>query len=170
MTGGENTPLARSRGSSRRDDGGMSYVRPDRRILRASDADRERAVDFLRRHAAEGRLDVDELGDRVGKALSAKTLGELDDLTYDLPVELPAAPVPAAPPPRRAVGALVAARLAIVYLTVFVALGVAHGARVFLLGMLLLAVVSMRSMRRMRRWGGGQPPRDREDGPPRLPF
>ena len=45
--------------------------------LRASDDDRERVVDELRRHAAEGRLSVDELEERIERALSARTRGEL---------------------------------------------------------------------------------------------
>jgi hypothetical protein len=53
--------------------------------LRASDADREAAVDALRRHAAAGRLDVDELDERVEKAYAAKMLSELAELQVDLP-------------------------------------------------------------------------------------
>jgi DUF1707 SHOCT-like domain len=56
--------------------------RPD---LRASDAERERVAAFLRDQAAEGRLDADELDERVGKAYSAKTVRELQALTADLP-------------------------------------------------------------------------------------
>ena len=53
--------------------------------LRASDADRERVVDRLRSHAAEGRLEAEELGERVEAAYRSKTVGELDELTRDLP-------------------------------------------------------------------------------------
>jgi Domain of unknown function (DUF1707) len=53
--------------------------------LRASDADREAAVDALRRHALAGRLTVDELDERVAKAYAAKMLGELAELQVDLP-------------------------------------------------------------------------------------
>jgi hypothetical protein len=53
--------------------------------IRASDADRERVVERLRRAAAEGRLAVDELEDRVALALAAKTHGDLQALTADLP-------------------------------------------------------------------------------------
>ncbi|MCU1490291.1 MAG: hypothetical protein JWM85_1696 [Acidimicrobiaceae bacterium] len=34
-----------------------------------------------------GRLRVDEMTDRIGSALEAQTLGQLDDLVYDLPRE-----------------------------------------------------------------------------------
>jgi hypothetical protein len=66
--------------------------------LRASDDDRERVVDELRRHAAEGRLSVEELEERIERALAARTQGELAVLTRDLP-ERPPEPAPA-PRPR----------------------------------------------------------------------
>jgi uncharacterized protein DUF1707 len=56
-----------------------------RATLRASDADREQVADRLRHAAVEGRLASDELEDRLGTALSAKTYGELDPLVADLP-------------------------------------------------------------------------------------
>jgi hypothetical protein len=62
--------------------------------LRVSDGDRDRVVDDLRAHAAEGRLTVEELEGRVQRALAARTAGELAALTGDLP-ERPA-PRPAA--------------------------------------------------------------------------
>jgi hypothetical protein len=65
--------------------------------LRASDGDRERTVDELRAHSADGRLTVEELEERVQRALAARTIGELAELTRDLP-EQPPRP---APPRRR---------------------------------------------------------------------
>jgi hypothetical protein len=53
--------------------------------LRASDADRDAVVDRLREAAGEGRLDPEELGDRVGAALHARTYGDLAALIADLP-------------------------------------------------------------------------------------
>ncbi|WP_407675397.1 DUF1707 SHOCT-like domain-containing protein [Peterkaempfera griseoplana] len=61
--------------------------------LRASDADRERVADVLRDAFADGRLDVDEHAERIEAAYAAKTLGELEPLTRDLPAH-PAPPVP----------------------------------------------------------------------------
>jgi hypothetical protein len=58
-----------------------------RSTLRASDEDREKIAERLRRAAHEGRLSTDELDDRLGAALKAKTYGELDDLMADLPGE-----------------------------------------------------------------------------------
>jgi hypothetical protein len=56
--------------------------RPD---LRASDAEREAVVARLREHGAAGRLDVDELEERIGAAYAARTHGELARLFDDLP-------------------------------------------------------------------------------------
>ncbi len=75
-----------------------------RQGLRAADTDRERVVDQLRQAAAEGRLLAEELEERMGTALSARTYGELDAVISDLPVPSrsaqrhrcrPALPVPA---------------------------------------------------------------------------
>ncbi|MEU2246957.1 DUF1707 domain-containing protein [Streptomyces sp. NPDC019224] len=52
--------------------------------MRASDADREAVVEQLREAAAEGRIDLDELNERLELALTAKTYGELVPLTDDL--------------------------------------------------------------------------------------
>jgi len=52
---------------------------------RASDADRERAVDDLRAAYAAGRLDADELELRVQKAVAARTRADLRRLRADLP-------------------------------------------------------------------------------------
>lgn len=64
--------------------------------LRASDADRERAVEHLRAHAGEGRLTVEELSERLGGVYEARTAGELERLTADLPDAVPPQRAPAA--------------------------------------------------------------------------
>ncbi|MGX2996997.1 DUF1707 SHOCT-like domain-containing protein [Streptomyces sp. JNUCC 64] len=53
--------------------------------LRASDADRERIVERLRDAVAEGRLDLDEFGERLEATYAARTYGELEPLVRDLP-------------------------------------------------------------------------------------
>jgi Domain of unknown function (DUF1707) len=58
--------------------------RPGPRDLRASDTDRDRVVALLAEAAADGRLAADEHADRVSRAYSARTLGELAALTADL--------------------------------------------------------------------------------------
>jgi len=54
--------------------------------LRASHADRDRVVDALRVAGGDGRLSAEELDTRLESALSARTLGELAELTADLPI------------------------------------------------------------------------------------
>lgn len=58
--------------------------RPAPRDLRASDSDRERVVTLLGEALADGRLSHDEYSERMPVALSARTLGELAELTRDL--------------------------------------------------------------------------------------
>ena len=53
--------------------------------LRASDADRDAVTDRLRDAAVEGRLEPEELEQRVDAALRARTYGELRRLLADLP-------------------------------------------------------------------------------------
>ena len=53
--------------------------------VRASDAEREEVIAALRTHAGDGRLDVEELDQRIEAAYSAKTRRELVALTSDLP-------------------------------------------------------------------------------------
>jgi hypothetical protein len=66
--------------------------------LRASDADRDQVAERLRTAAAEGRIATDELDERMGATLAARTYAELDVVTADLPVPHPArqrSPIPA---------------------------------------------------------------------------
>jgi hypothetical protein len=53
--------------------------------LRASHEDRDRTVDLLRVAAGDGRLTAEELDQRLERALTARTCGELTALTRDLP-------------------------------------------------------------------------------------
>ena len=64
-----------------------SSTQPEPGALRASDADREAAVERLRAHAAAGRLDPDELDERLERAFAARTAGELSELMTDLPAQ-----------------------------------------------------------------------------------
>jgi hypothetical protein len=72
----------------------------DPRLIRASDQDRDRVAGQLQEHHAVGRLDAEEFNDRLDKVYQAKTMGDLDDLTADLPAVDPY-PLPAASLPRR---------------------------------------------------------------------
>ena len=53
--------------------------------LRASDAEREHHAELLREHAAQGRLTVDELEERLDRVYAARTRGELEPVIADLP-------------------------------------------------------------------------------------
>ena len=56
--------------------------------MRASHADRERAIDTLKAAFVQGRLTKDELDQRVGQAFASKTYAELAALSADLPAGL----------------------------------------------------------------------------------
>ncbi|MEV4319331.1 DUF1707 domain-containing protein [Actinocrispum sp. NPDC049592] len=75
--------------------------------VRIGTTERERAVQALAEHLAEGRLDITEYDQRAALAAAAKTRGELAAIFDDLPepnpmrepvVAAPRVPVPAAAP------------------------------------------------------------------------
>ncbi|AHI01364.1 DUF1707 domain-containing protein [Kutzneria viridogrisea] len=67
---------------------------PDPRELRASDADREKVAKVLHEAMSEGRLTVGELDERLSGLYQARTFGELEVFTRDLPTQGTPAPVP----------------------------------------------------------------------------
>ncbi len=74
---------------ARAPDGRLEYLlivtsRPAPRDLRASDADRDRVISLLSAAAGDGRLTSAEHSERVERAYSAVTLGDLALLTTDL--------------------------------------------------------------------------------------
>lgn len=72
----------------------------DPSLMRISDADRQRVADVLRDAAGDGRLDLDELEERLELTWAAKTYGELVPITLDLQAAGPVPP-PASAPARR---------------------------------------------------------------------
>jgi Domain of unknown function (DUF1707)/Cell wall-active antibiotics response 4TMS YvqF len=60
-------------------------VTSDTPAIRASDAEREQAVELLRRHSVDGRLTLEEFAGRIERAYEARTREELEALTRDLP-------------------------------------------------------------------------------------
>lgn len=72
---------------------------PERRDLRVSDADRDRVAAILRDAAGEGRLDLGELDERLTLVYAAKTYGDLESVTQDLPLT-PSTPVAGPRAPR----------------------------------------------------------------------
>ena len=129
-------------------------------LMKASDAERDEVVDALSEHFQAGRLTAEELEDRTGRALSARTLGELDVLTADLPAGRLTKSVPEASPQRRghpdfAVIGAVLAVLAVVGLVVGVG-SEHHGLRIWVVIPIALIVVRRLSRRQL-------PGRDRPD-------
>jgi hypothetical protein len=77
--------------------------------LRISDDDRHRVAEVLRQAAGEGRIDLDELDERLEATYAAKTYGDLVPITADLPgAGVPAVVRPARVPARVPPGAVAA--------------------------------------------------------------
>ncbi|MEO8689046.1 MAG: DUF1707 domain-containing protein [Solirubrobacteraceae bacterium] len=115
------------------------------RDVRASDLDRERAVEFLKAHYADGRLQHEELAARTDAAYRAVSLSELDWLTSDLPAIV--RPVPrrrrhVSPVTAVLVCALFAALVVVVPPEAWLAL-LAIGALFAIVGFFLLAPVAV---------------------------
>jgi DUF1707 SHOCT-like domain len=68
-------------------------------VTRAADADREAVAERLRIAAGDGRIDLDELDERLTQAYAAKTYGQLQALVADLPAHSPAVLDDALPEP-----------------------------------------------------------------------
>ena len=58
---------------------------PDPSQLRISDQDRHQVAEVLREAAGEGRIDLDELDERLGATYAARTYADLVPITLDLP-------------------------------------------------------------------------------------
>lgn len=95
------------------------YRGPRDRSLRAADSDREAVADILREQHVAGRLDSDELNERVDRCYSARTYADLDAVIADLPHERPAA--------SRARGVTMWPRFAFVALLLIAAVALSHG-------------------------------------------
>ncbi len=73
--------------------------------LRAGDDDRQAVADRLKDALDQGRLDLHEYDERLQRVYAAKTYGDLEGLTADLPGTIPtersrlATPQPSAPQP-----------------------------------------------------------------------
>lgn len=65
--------------------------------FRASDADRERAIETLKVAFTQGRLTRDDLDQRAGRALLARTYAELAGATANIPARPPPLRRPRAP-------------------------------------------------------------------------
>lgn len=122
--------------------------------LRLSDADRDRAVAELSEHFEAGRLTAEELDERTGRALRARTGKELADLFADLPRHQdPSAGAAAGPPSAEPPGLArrPPARIVIAVLAIAALIG-SHG----LAALLLPALVVLLVIRRRARGGRGR--------------
>jgi hypothetical protein len=128
--------------------------------LRASDADRDRAVGELSQHFEAGRLTAEELDERTGRALRARTGKELTELLADLPrhqdpLSGTAAGPGCAGPANRLAGKPVT-RIAIAALVIAALVG-SHGLVVLVLAIAVLVVIRRRARggrSRGRGWEG----------------
>jgi hypothetical protein len=69
--------------------------------LRASDVDRDQAIDALKAAFVQGRLGKDEFTARVGLVLAARTYADLDSQAAGIPAGLTLREPPAGPSSRR---------------------------------------------------------------------
>ena len=114
---------------------------PQDRSLRAADADRESVAELLREQHLAGRLDTDELQERLDHVYAAKTYAELDAVVVDLPVR-PSRPGSRSGVPRRSPVAFLP-----LVAVLIVALALSHGHLIWLAPPLLFWFVV-----RPRRW------------------
>jgi hypothetical protein len=64
--------------------------------IRASDAERNKVAEELRIHCQDGRITVEELEERIGQAMAARTIHQLAEVVADLPpLASPGASAPA---------------------------------------------------------------------------
>ncbi len=87
--------------------------------VRIGDAERERVRELLSRHAADGRISLDEFSDRLGEVYAARTAAELEGALRELP-PLPAGTLP--PPPGQRSAQRARVRAAVVGYLAFVVL------------------------------------------------
>jgi Domain of unknown function (DUF1707) len=129
--------------------------------IRASDAEREQTAELIRQAAAEGRLTMAELEERLTSTYGARLRHELPPLVVDLPA--PPRPAPAAPGPRRLSGWDLAAlglhaALVVALVVALLARWVAGGAVFFWpVFPIFWVVFSLVVHARLRRFGPGRP-------------
>ena len=130
--------------------------------LRVSDADRDRAIAELSEHYQAGRLSTEELEDRTGRALQARTAADLAALFTDLPrrqapVTSAAASAPASPGRPRP--ARVPVPVVVLAVLVVLALLGAHAFGIVWVPVVALIVVRLVAGGRARRCSAHRAPR-----------
>jgi uncharacterized protein DUF1707 len=128
--------------------GPMESAVDGRGRLRASDADRERAIEALKVAFVQGRLTRDELDLRAGQAFCSRTYAELAAVTADIPAG-PAAirprPVPEGPANRW--GLKLALALAAVALPIVIAEALVTGSKDLFSGTTLALMACVLTLR-----------------------
>ncbi|MBU3065066.1 DUF1707 domain-containing protein [Nocardia sp. NEAU-G5] len=114
--------------------------------LRVGTAEREKAAAALGEHFAAGRLEVDEYDERVARAFSAKTTGDLVVLFTDLPRPAP----PTAPRVRRGDRGVLQVAAIVAFVAAVALVVTTHIFPFFLFPVLFLVIVRAR-----RGWGPG---------------
>ncbi len=115
--------------------------------MKAADSDRDAVVSDLSEHFQAGRLTAEEFDERMGRALAARTWGELRNLLADLPVTRPGSQ---APRPRRSPERSVRAPLAALVCIAIVAgvlLHAAHGGWGLIWLLVPVLLIARRSVR-----------------------
>jgi transposase InsO family protein len=117
--------------------------------MKASDSDRDAVVSDLSEHFQAGRLTAGEFDERTGRALAARTWGELRDLLADLPATRPAPQARAATSvsARPASGRLAPPRITVlagIVIAAAVLVSVAHGGWGFLWLLLPVLLIARR--------------------------
>jgi hypothetical protein len=138
---------------------------PPEPSMRAGDADRDRVLAELSQHFQAGRLTVDELDERNGRALTAKTMGDLASLLTDLPPLHPApapgpapyGPMPAATRPARQPAAVIGPAIVVLGVLALATSLFTHGTNHFFgFGPFLIILIIIRVFisggRRRGRW------------------
>jgi Domain of unknown function (DUF1707) len=120
--------------------------------LRASDADREAVAERLRQATVEGRLEPDELEERLHATLRARTYGDLHAPLADLPGRRTARTRPraAVEPPARTAFAVAVRAIAIFVLIATVLAAVALTVAAWVLWALVW--LGAAALRRRRSW------------------
>ncbi len=107
---------------ARRRVGGTYGPDPQQRV---GDAERSEMADVLGKHYSDGRLDESEFRERLDKAMSAKTRGDLHGLLADLPPVGQQQVASPPPPPRRRHRRMEAVVFVLLAFVLFTSLGAA---------------------------------------------
>ena len=144
----------------------MPSLVPEPYDIRASDAEREAVVAALQTHAAAGRLDPDELEQRLERAYAAQLRADLVPLVADLPVTRPQPPLP-----RRLPDIAPLIGVAVLLIAIWALTGADYFWPVWPIGAMALTTLK-RERRRMSTTGieGGRPERPVMDRTSRHAF